>query len=118
MTSIDVGNEAEPKVGITVIEDQTILFPIRRPQPAPDDLGEQDLALGRAAERYAAHVPINPGSERAHVAYDLVGAAVELVLDHVALVILGEGVLIAARHTRRLESLLQGLGVGPVDREA
>jgi hypothetical protein len=78
---MNVGDEAEPRVIVAVIEDEAVVFAVGGAQPATDHLDEQHLALGRAGEDDAADIPIYAGGQAADVADDLDLAATEPALD-------------------------------------
>src|SRR5690554_3574249 len=115
---VDVGDEAEPKVSVGMVEDEAVILAGSRAEATPDYLREQNLALRRPCEDDATHVPIHASRERPDVAHHLEPTGLKRRLDLRPLGSVGEGVLIAAGHACSLELLLKVFRMGAVYAEA
>src|SRR5690554_5706385 len=115
---VDVGDEAQPKVSVGMVEDEAVVLAGSRAEATPDYLREQNLALRRPCEDDATHVPIHTRRQGADVAHHLEPARLKRRLYLRPLGSVGEGVLIAAGHACLLELLLKVFRMGAVYAEA
>ena len=115
---MDVGDEAEAKRAVGVVEDQAVALALGNAQAAADDLRVQDLGLRRPGQDDAADVPVDAGRQAVDVADDLDLAFAEPPADPLALVGGRIGVDIAGRHAGGLELVGELAGMSAVDGEA